>query len=458
MTEEVKATPTDEPLTVDFQSYKRRNNARRDEDKPELREAVDDIYRLLGYIETINTRTVPPAAQPAGSPNQVPVLRRGNKTFTEVEAVEVIRDTINDWESCDLKIKAQWLLEFYDAHAAHPAPPAGGPQPAVPLDLHADVCQAVYWMNHGNNLSAHTLLREALVKYADAALATSVEPPPAASGPQTCVKCGHSAGVNSVGECRQCIDWQKHVCEFPAATTSAIEAAKEIHEWSKGSGLVDGGAINEVAAIITKHLNDSARPAQPSAPEPSSDAREVAREIVESYFMYSDRLLDKNALIDRITAALTSTRSELLKQIREAVEAEQVEDDGSGVWDAGHYDGINDALAAIDRVAKTSQTESTNQSETRAVDGEWQPPIDLTKHFAKHPHVSLVDGVLGGVTPIVSKIRISVTHVLGYLYHGKSIPEIGKTYSLSEEAVRDAIAFAHDVYDEVIHGPDDDDE
>lgn len=31
--------------------YKQRNNARRDEDKPELREAVDDVYRLLGKLE-----------------------------------------------------------------------------------------------------------------------------------------------------------------------------------------------------------------------------------------------------------------------------------------------------------------------------------------------------------------------------------------------------------------------
>lgn len=204
---------------------------------------------------------------------------------------------------------------------------------------------------------------------------------------------------------------------------------------------------------------DSARPAQPSAPEPSSDARKVAREIVRRWAEVQDArslTIKDGELIDAITTALTSTRSLLLKQIREAVEAVPVFH--SAV--ARNFGLIkrDDALAAIDRVAKTSQTEPTNQSETRAVDGEWQPPIDLTKHFAKHPHVSLVDGVLGGVTPIVSKIRISVTHILGYLYHGKSIPEIGKTYSLSEEAVRDAIAFAHDVYDEVIHGPDDDDE
>lgn len=32
--------------------------------------------------------------------------------------------------------------------------------------------------------------------------------------PRVCVKCGHSY-VNAKGECRQCIDWQKHVCIFP---------------------------------------------------------------------------------------------------------------------------------------------------------------------------------------------------------------------------------------------------
>ncbi len=29
-----------------------------------------------------------------------------------------------------------------------------------------------------------------------------------------CLECGHDTGVNSKGECRQCIDWQKHVCTF----------------------------------------------------------------------------------------------------------------------------------------------------------------------------------------------------------------------------------------------------
>lgn len=39
--------PSRETLTA----YKKRNNARRDENVPELREAVDDIYRLIGWLE-----------------------------------------------------------------------------------------------------------------------------------------------------------------------------------------------------------------------------------------------------------------------------------------------------------------------------------------------------------------------------------------------------------------------
>lgn len=39
------------PSKKTLAAYKRRNNARRDENKPELREAVDDIYRLIGWLE-----------------------------------------------------------------------------------------------------------------------------------------------------------------------------------------------------------------------------------------------------------------------------------------------------------------------------------------------------------------------------------------------------------------------
>jgi hypothetical protein len=31
-----------------------------------------------------------------------------------------------------------------------------------------------------------------------------------------CTRCGHN-NVNQRGECRQCIDWQKHQCTFPVS-------------------------------------------------------------------------------------------------------------------------------------------------------------------------------------------------------------------------------------------------
>jgi len=45
-------------------------------------------------------------------------------------------------------------------------------------------------------------------------------------GDLKCVKCGHS-NINSKGECRQCIDWQKHVCDFPAPTSAPTSAPTE---------------------------------------------------------------------------------------------------------------------------------------------------------------------------------------------------------------------------------------
>lgn len=74
----------------------------------------------------------------------------------------------------------------------------------------------------------------------------------------------------------------------------------------------------------------------------------------------------------------------------------------------------------------------------------------LVKHFAEHPHVSLVDGIFGGVTPVVSGIRIAVHDILTYLHNGRSIAEIAEIYGLTEDAIKDAIAFAQDVYDEVV--------
>lgn len=42
----------------EIKKYKIRNNARRDKDNPALREAGDDIYLLLGLLETATTERV----------------------------------------------------------------------------------------------------------------------------------------------------------------------------------------------------------------------------------------------------------------------------------------------------------------------------------------------------------------------------------------------------------------
>lgn len=76
------------------------------------------------------------------------------------------------------------------------------------------------------------------------------------------------------------------------------------------------------------------------------------------------------------------------------------------------------------------------------------PPRTITERLAQHEHIDIVPGVLGGVTPLISRTRISVHHLLTYLYHGNSIEYIAQTYNLSPEAIKDAIVFAQEVYDD----------
>lgn len=78
------------------------------------------------------------------------------------------------------------------------------------------------------------------------------------------------------------------------------------------------------------------------------------------------------------------------------------------------------------------------------------PPRTVAERLAQHEHIAVVSGVLGGVTPLVSRTRISVHHILSYLYNGNSIEYIAENYRLSPEAIKDAIAFAQDVYDDAI--------
>lgn len=78
------------------------------------------------------------------------------------------------------------------------------------------------------------------------------------------------------------------------------------------------------------------------------------------------------------------------------------------------------------------------------------PPRTVAERLAQHEHIEIVEGVLGGVNPLVSRRRISVHHILSYLYSGESIDYIAENYQLSPEAIKDAIAFAQDVYDDAI--------
>lgn len=78
------------------------------------------------------------------------------------------------------------------------------------------------------------------------------------------------------------------------------------------------------------------------------------------------------------------------------------------------------------------------------------PPRTVAERLAQHEHIEIVEGVLGGVTPLVSRRRISVHHILSYCYNGENIEYIARNYQLEPEAIKDAIAFAQEVYDDAI--------
>lgn len=65
----------------------------------------------------------------------------------------------------------------------------------------------------------------------------------------------------------------------------------------------------------------------------------------------------------------------------------------------------------------------------------------------EHPHVSRNPGIYGGAF-IVGGVRFKVTNLLAQLYLGKSIADIATIWSLTNEQVKDAIAFAQDFIEE----------
>lgn len=92
---------------------------------------------------------------------------------------------------------------------------------------------------------------------------------------RACLGCGHGL-VNGKGECRQCIDWKRHVCVFPAAEGGGeVElpcpprspSGKLWHEWFDRCGehaTLD--VVNATATLVIeeKKLMDDTRTSQPA--------------------------------------------------------------------------------------------------------------------------------------------------------------------------------------------------
>lgn len=73
----------------------------------------------------------------------------------------------------------------------------------------------------------------------------------------------------------------------------------------------------------------------------------------------------------------------------------------------------------------------------------------LDKQCTEHPLISRGDGIFG-VSPHIKGARFTVSDVLGYLYQGRSIKFIAKNWNFTEEQVKEAIAYAQDVIDELV--------
>lgn len=74
----------------------------------------------------------------------------------------------------------------------------------------------------------------------------------------------------------------------------------------------------------------------------------------------------------------------------------------------------------------------------------------LRKLTTEHSHVRFVEGVCGGVQPLINGTRVGVSHLLGRMAIGMSIDEYKETWSFDDETVRDAFAYAQDVIDALI--------
>lgn len=101
---------------AEIKKYKIRNNARRDEDVPVLREAVDDIYLLLGLMETaITNSSLPVNSQPAELDNAARNLYGvGGELYTFVHTMRM--QLLNSPAHPNMSQRAQELLDAIVTH------------------------------------------------------------------------------------------------------------------------------------------------------------------------------------------------------------------------------------------------------------------------------------------------------------------------------------------------------
>lgn len=70
----------------------------------------------------------------------------------------------------------------------------------------------------------------------------------------------------------------------------------------------------------------------------------------------------------------------------------------------------------------------------------------------KHPEISVYQGIFGGI-PHIRGVRLTVGDILGHLYVLGSIAAILERYGndVSEEQIKEAIAYAQDFLEEALH-------
>lgn len=69
---------------------------------------------------------------------------------------------------------------------------------------------------------------------------------------------------------------------------------------------------------------------------------------------------------------------------------------------------------------------------------------------AEHSHVRFVEGVLGGVQPLIEGHRVGVSHLLGRMAIGMSVAEYKETWDFDDDTIKDVFAYAQDVIDALI--------